>query len=91
MAMFAVLRAAFAAGLLRVVLGRALGERRGLALGRALGGVQALLQIAEGLVQLVDEAVAFRELLAEVLDFGLECLHRKTVHADLDNDEPRQL
>src|SRR4051812_29480581 len=87
MAMFAMLPAPFAARPLGVVFGRSLGKGGGLPLGRALGRVETLLEVTQGLVQLADETVAFRKLLAELLDFRLECLHRETVHADLDDEQ----
>src|SRR5271170_3666652 len=43
------------------------------------------------MLELVDKTIAFRKQLAELLVVGQECLKRKTVHRDLNSDDPRQL
>src|SRR5438270_510437 len=91
MRVLAVLRAGFAAGLLGMRLGGAACERSRLTFGGAFGGFETLLQVADGLLQLRDEAVALGQLLAEALVFGLQFTQDGCVHADLGSTRSRQL
>jgi hypothetical protein len=91
MAVRAMLIAGFAAGLLGVRIGRTAGEGRGLPFGGALGGLQTLLQITDGLLQLVDKAILLCLSAAEFFVLGLQLLNRRHVHADLGSGKSRQL
>jgi len=91
MAVLAVLVAFLAAGLLGIVLGRPFGERRRLSFGGAFGRFEALLQVAQGLLESVDTLIAFRKLLAEGLILGLQVAKSSRVHPDLDGETACQL
>jgi hypothetical protein len=72
MTVFAVFGATLATGLLGLVFGLVLGERGCLPLGGSLGGVETLLEIAHGLLELLDEPIPLRQLLLELLVFSLQ-------------------
>jgi hypothetical protein len=91
MRVLAVLRAGFTPGFFGMRLGRAAGERRRLTFRGAFGGFEALLQVANGLLQLRDELIALGQLLAESLVFGLQFTQDGRVHADLSSTRSRQL
>src|SRR5271155_1028442 len=91
MAMLAVSLAAFAPRLLGVVLGLASRKRRRLSFGGAFGKFKAFLEIAHGLLQLLNGAITLGELFAQLIDKGSQFRVRRSFHAHLDRDKPCQL
>lgn len=70
MAVLAMLDAFLATGLLGRGFGWALGERGGLPFGGTFGFFEAFEEVADGLLELVDESIALRELFAELLNLS---------------------